>query len=187
MKRTDLASKYLIIIEKFDKTTKEILIQNFERVFGDSGRLRNNKDMTRSRIIISCTGCTLNTAQAWFNRGRPNLKMTLEAVCKIAEFMKLDVDCLIMDRGDWHNELTSRQVCMFETHRKKQYFGDTWWDFYRFVEDLHKIEFYPEDMTEDGKREQLYSDTMDYFTKVIGYEETEVREDIMKAVNTVEF
>lgn len=188
MERTDLARKYLTITEKYDKTTKEIIINNFERIFGESGRLRNNKDMTRSRVIMSCTGCTLNTVQAWFNRGRKDLKITLEGICKIVEFLKLDVDCLIADRGNWREEdLTNREVCMFETLRKKQYFGESWWNFYQFAEDMHKVEYYPAGASEEIKRDQLYDDMIDYFTKVIGYAEEDVTNNIIKAVNAVEF
>lgn len=187
MNRTDLALKYLVVFEKYEKATQETIIRNFERIFGESGILRHNKDSTRSKIIMRCTGCTINTVQAWFNRGR-SIKMTLRAVCQVVEFLRLDIDCILMDRGDWWEEdLTSRQINMYETLRYKQYYDGTWWRFAEMAKDMNAIELYPENATKAEKAEQLLADMMDYFVKVIGYDLAEVGEDIRKAVNTVEF
>ena len=189
MKRTDTAKKCLDVLEKYrimkDDETKQIVTRNFERLFGDSRVLQSNKDNTRSRVFMLIEKYNINTIHAWFSIGRPTMFVPLEIMLRLAEFLRLDINCLLDDRGDWREEdLTSEQIAMFEEIRKKQFFGERWWKFAEFAQTLSAMENYKSE-DEDAKRKQLYNDVMDYFVKVVGYDSDEINMEIDRAVRTV--
>ena len=189
MKRTDAAKKCLDIMEKYkimkEDKTKQIVTRNFERLFGDSRVLQNNKDNTRSRVFLLIEKYDINTIHAWFSKSRPTMFVPIEIMCKLAEFLRLDINCLLENRGDWREEdLTSRQIAMYEEIRKRQFFGERWWKFAEFAQALSAMENY-ETEDEDARRKQLYNDVMDYFVKVVGYDNDDINMEIERAVWTV--
>lgn len=189
MKRTDAAKKCLDIMEKYktmkEDKTKQIVTRNFERLFGDSRVLQNNKDNTRSRVFLLIEKYDINTIHAWFSKSRPTMFVPIEIMCKLAEFLRLDINCLLENRGDWREEdLTSRQIAMYEEIRKRQFFGERWWKFAEFAQALSAMENY-ETEDEDARRKQLYNDVMDYFVKVVGYDSDDINMEIERAVWTV--
>ncbi len=177
-----VARSYLDLTEVWDRTDKTVVIDNIERVFGDSGTLRKNKDGTRINALSEITNTDKNTVRAWMNQSRTNVKIPLLKLCMIAEALYIDVYTLLTDRGSWRDNtsIDNRLLMIYEKLRMNQYYKVDGWDIDSFVQDLHKLEEYG-DVSRDAKVERLVFDCWIYFNTVVGIEDSGMYDRIKSA------
>lgn len=76
---------YIRAVEMQHNTDKDIVLNNireyFEKGYGD--------------VCMEICGCKKDTYYAWFNRSRKNVKIPLLSLCKIAEYLNVNVFTLM--------------------------------------------------------------------------------------------
>lgn len=182
-----VAKNYIDLTEKWENTDKLIVINNLERVFGDADVLKRNKDNTRREVLSKITSVDAQTIRAWMNKSRMNVKIPLLKLCMIAEALKMDVDVLLSDRGDWRKEpaINDWLVSVFEKLRMNQYYRlDMGWDIDSFVNDMHKYEMY-NGLSEKEKVDALIRDCQLYFEMVVGIKDADIQNKIIKVAEKI--
>lgn len=180
------ARNYINLTELWEQADKSVVINNIERIFGDSKTLKRNKDGTRINTLSEITFIDKNTVRAWMNQSRTNVKIPLLKLCMIAEALNIDVKVLLSDRGDWRNEsaLNPWLVSVYESIRMNQYYKLDGWDVESFVKDIHEHEVY-NDASVKSKVEKLVDDCLPYFEIVVGVKDEKINDSIVNAANAI--
>lgn len=185
-----LAEQYIALTDLWLDTDKDVIIDNFERIFGEAKILIPRKDNTRTEVFIKATGKNRNAIASWFNRSRTNVSFPLLQLCKIAVYLHTDVIYLLENHGDWRcsEKLSARQVEMYKTARKaKQFYSlDFGWNIPLFVQCINSLEDY-EGCGENEKKTRLLNDCEMYFKEVVLIFYDEISENIKTEVEKIVF
>ena len=177
MKLKTIAKEYIDLTEVWDKADKSIVINNIERVFGDSSTLKRNKDGTRINTLSEITNTDKNTVRAWMNQSRSNVKIPLLKLCMIADALHIDIYTLLCDRGSWKDSplLDERQIKLYDKIRKVQFYTENGWDIPAFVAMLKSLS--------NSDALTLLKDCKTYFQVIVGVNDEKLYQNIFDEVN----
>lgn len=87
----DVAALYIMGYELQYNTDKSVVLDNLEQYLGKSETLAAQRSNSRRIALENITGANRNTINAWMNRSRTNVKIPLVSLCKLAEYLDVDV------------------------------------------------------------------------------------------------
>lgn len=159
---------FMDITELWENTPKSIMVDNIERLLGYSATFRGHKDNTRLKKLESITDSSTHTVNAWMNRSRENVKIPLLKLCKIADYLGIEVEELLSSKSinsrkwDVSNEINVRQARLFSSLNETKYFQNGEWNIQNLIKDMDAAEDYSA-----GKREeQLKEDCLLFFKTI---------------------
>lgn len=87
----NIANKVLTLNEKWEHTDKTTIAENVEKHLYSKFPECSANWSVKVEKISEITGSKPDTVFAWFNRGRPNVKVPFLKLCKIADYLGSDV------------------------------------------------------------------------------------------------
>jgi len=165
----NMARNYIELTDLWESTPKSVMADNIERYFGYSMMFRGHKDDTRIKELTSITGATNHAVSAWLNRSRENVKVPLYKLCKIADYLDIDVRQLLntdtRNNRNWSEEdnVSIRQANMFNSINESRYFQNGTWNIQSLIKDMDAIE----DYQNNNRSEQLMEDCLLFFRVVL--------------------
>lgn len=165
----NMARNYIELTDLWESIPKSVIADNIERYFGYSMMFRVHKDDTRIKELTSITGATSHTVSAWLNRSRENVKVPLYKLCKIADYLNIDVRQLLSadtrNNRNWSEEdnVSARQANMFNSINESRYFQNGTWDIQSLIKDVDAAE----DYQNNNRNEQLMEDCLLFFRVVL--------------------
>lgn len=186
-----LAKSYIELTDLWELTPKSVMADNIERYFGYSMMFRGHKDDTRIKELTSVTGATNHAVNAWLNRSRDNVKVPLYKLCKIADYLDVDVRQLLSadttNNRNWDVEdnVTVRQANMFKQINESKYFQNGTWNIAALIECIDSLE----DYSGNDKTAQLMEDCVLFFKVVLRVQNgafiTGVKDSVEKFLDNV--
>lgn len=165
----NMARNYIELTDLWESTPKSVMADNIERYFGYSMMFRGHKDDTRIKELTSITGATNHAVSAWLNRSRENVKVPLYKLCKIADYLDIDVRQLLSadtrNNRNWSEEdnVSVRQANIFNSINESRYFQNGTWDIQSLIKDMDTVE----DYQNNNRDKQLMEDCLLFFRVVL--------------------